>query len=94
MNPTSIRLAKKTAVGYVIPIGPVNLVFAVTDAGFVGCGAFDVAALDKFTLPAAAISGVSTIEELLAGSIVKLNESARGRGIEAGMTGRAALEKL
>lgn len=94
METATIQLAQKTATGYVVPIGPVNLVFAVTDAGFVGCGAFDVAALDKFKLPAAAIPGVSTLQELLAGKVARANEAAQRRGIAAGLTGREALERL
>ena len=48
-----VVLKSKEADGYVIPLGPFNLVVAVTAVGFVGCGAFDVAALDKFSYPAA-----------------------------------------
>ena len=40
-----VDLAGKQARGYVIPLGPVNLVVVVTDKGMVGCGAIDVAAL-------------------------------------------------
>lgn len=48
MIQTKVKLAKKEADGYVIPLGNVNLVNVVTDLGMVGCGAFDVAALNNF----------------------------------------------
>jgi uncharacterized protein YunC (DUF1805 family) len=41
-----VQLSKKRADGFVIPLGPANLVAIKTDIGMVGCGAFDVAALD------------------------------------------------
>ncbi|MDD1739385.1 MAG: DUF1805 domain-containing protein [Methanothrix sp.] len=47
-----VDLAGKQARGYVIPLGPVNLVVVVTDKGMVGCGAIDVAALNSFGYPA------------------------------------------
>ncbi len=50
-----VQLAKKQADGYVIPLGQVNLVNVVTDIGMVGCGAFDVAALNNFGYPAAKV---------------------------------------
>ena len=50
-----IRLQKKRAQGFIIPLGPANLVAIKTDVGLVGCGAFDVAALDSFSYPAAKV---------------------------------------
>ena len=50
-----IRIGKKEIEGFVIPIGKVNLVFARTDKGLVGCGAFDVMALEKFGYAAAKV---------------------------------------
>ena len=49
MEKVTVRLSHKVADGYVIPLGPANLVTVVTDVGMVGCGAFDVAALDLFS---------------------------------------------
>ena len=51
MNHIKVQLSGKQADGYVIPLGPVSLVNVVTDVGMVGCGAFDVAALNNFGLP-------------------------------------------
>lgn len=43
-----------------IPIGSVNLVFAQTKKGLVGCGAIDVIALEKFSMPAAKVRPVTS----------------------------------
>lgn len=99
MEFTEIRLSKKRADGFVIPIGPANLVAIKTDVGLVGCGAFDVAALDSFSYPAAKVRpslGPSIVDtdDILTGVVKEVNRSAFGRGIRTGMTGREALELL
>lgn len=94
-----VQLARKQADGFVIPLGSVNLVNVVTDEGMVGCGAFDVAALDKFGYPAARVkpsrgSSIATIDDLLAGVIKDANAAAAKKGIKVGMSGREALDLL
>ena len=94
-----IELSKKQADGYVIPIGPLNLVFVVTSKGMLGCGAFDVAALNNFGYPAAKArskSGkpIATIEDLLEGTIKEANAEASKLGISIGMSTNEALELL
>jgi uncharacterized protein YunC (DUF1805 family) len=99
MEQNKVKLATKEAEGVVIPLGPVNLVAVVTDVGMVGCGAFDVAALDSFSYPAAKVRpsiGPSIVdtEDILKGIVKEANRAAMGRGIRTGMTGRQALERL
>ena len=99
MQQEEIQLTRKTADGFVIPLGPANLVAIKTDVGMIGCGAFDVAALDSFSYPAAKIRpsiGPSIVDtdDLLKGIVKEANRSAMGRGIKNGMTGRAARELL
>ena len=55
MEQHKVRLTKKEADGFVIPLGPANLVAIKTDIGMVGCRAFDIAALDSFSYPAAKV---------------------------------------
>ena len=90
-----VQLARKQADGYVIPLGPINLVSVITDVGMVGCGAFDVMALDKFQVPAARVKGaagpVATIEDLMKAVVKDANESASKIGVRVGMTGKEAL---
>ena len=85
--------------GFVIPLGPANLVAIRTDVGMVGCGAFDVAALDSFSYPAAKVRpalGPSIVDtnDILDGIVKEANRAAMSRGIKNGMTGREALELL
>lgn len=99
MDHKVVQLKGKKADGYVIPLGRLNLVNVVTDVGMVGCGAFDVAALNNFDYPAAKVrpaqgSSISTIDELLDGIIKEVNPAAEKLGVKIGMAGREALELL
>jgi len=99
MTQKPILLSGKQANGYVVPLGPVNLVLALTNAGMIACGAFDIMALDKFDYPAAKIRGadgkpITSIENLLAGVVREVNTAAARRGITVDMTGKTALELL
>ena len=94
-----IQLADKQADGYVIPLGPVNLVNVVTDVGMVGCGAFDIAALNNFGYPAARVKSagsgsIVTIDDLLTGTVKDANDAATKLGVNAGMSGREALNRM
>jgi uncharacterized protein YunC (DUF1805 family) len=64
-----------------------------------GCGAFDVAAPDSFSYPAAKVRpsiglSVADTNDILTGMVREANRSAFGRGIRTGMTGKEALELL
>jgi uncharacterized protein YunC (DUF1805 family) len=94
-----IQLAEKEADGYVIPLGGIKLVSVVTDMGMVGCGAFDLAALNSFSYPAAKVkpsqgTSISSIDDLLQGIVKEVNPAAERLGLKAGITGREALEML
>ena len=96
---TKVQLARKQADGYVITLGKINLVNVVTDIGMVGCGAFDVAALDNFGYPAARVkptssSSIETVDDLLDGNIKDANDAAARLGIKVGMSGKEALDLL
>ncbi|MFZ1126830.1 YunC family protein [Methanoregula sp.] len=99
MEKITVHLPHKDAEGIVIPLGPANLVAIITDVGLVGCGAFDVAALDSFSYPAAKVrpaTGPSIVNtnDILTGIVKETNRGAMGRGITNGMTGKQALERL
>lgn len=94
-----VQLGNKQADGYVIPLGPVNLVSVVTNIGMVGCGAFDVEALSKFGYPAARVrastgGSIATIDDLLAGIVKDANSAAIKLGVKIGMSGREALNQM
>jgi uncharacterized protein YunC (DUF1805 family) len=99
MEHIKVKLAGKQADGYIIPVGALNLVFVATDKGMVGCGAFDVAALEKFNFPAARVKAsgggrIATVEDLLSGVIKDTNDSAGKLGVMTGMTGKEALDLM
>ena len=94
-----IRLDDKEAEGYVIPLGTLNMVAVVTDIGMVGCGVFDVYALDHFHYPAAGVrsstgAAIATVDDLLKGIVKDANHTAQKRGINIGMSGKHALDLL
>ena len=89
----------RSAHGYVVPLGPCNLVFARTETGMVGCGAIDIAALDGFAYPAVKVKAVDrtpirTIDDLLRAQVSSVNEAAQKRGVTESMSGREALAKV
>lgn len=94
-----VQLKDKKADGYVIPLGRVNLVNVATDVGMVGCGAFDVMALNSFDYPAGKVrpaqgSSISSIDDLLEGIVKEVNPAAEKLGLRIGQTGREALDRL
>jgi uncharacterized protein YunC (DUF1805 family) len=94
-----VQLINKQADGYIIPLRHVKIVCVVTDVGMIGCGAFDVIALDAFTIPAARVKSASgnpiaTIDDLLDGVVKEANAEAAKLGISIGMSGREALDLL
>jgi len=94
-----VQLANKQADGYIIPLGPANIVCVITDIGMVGCGAFDVMALDAFGYPAVRVKSISgnpiaTIDDLLSAVVKEANAEATKLGINVGMTGKEALDLL
>jgi len=94
-----VQLLKKQAEGYIIPLGKLNLVFVITDIGFIGCGAFDIMMLDKYNYPAVKAKShdggpIDGIEKLLAGVVREVNESGSKLGIKTGMPINQAIELL
>ncbi|MBN1167289.1 MAG: YunC family protein [Methanospirillaceae archaeon] len=99
MEKNELVIDNKVATGYVIPIGPVNLVFATGEKGLLGCGAIDVAALANFSYPAARVrpgtgSSIGSLDDLLSGVVKEANGPAEKLGLSVGMTGREALSFL
>ncbi len=99
MNHIKVQLTRKQADGYVILLGTINLVSVVTDVGMVGCGAFDVAALNNFGYPAAKVrpsrgSSIATIDDLMEGLVKEVNPAAEKLGLKVGITGKEALDLL
>lgn len=73
-----------------IPTQKTCILLVKSAGGFVGCGYFDVAVANRVGDAAAIVTGVKTIEEVLAAPIVRLSDKAREAGVTEGMTGREA----
>ena len=73
-----------------------NIVCAITDRGLAGCAAFDVDVLDKFDIPAVNIKGqdglINDADDLLEGTVSKVNETAKELGVRIGMSAKVALK--
>lgn len=89
-----IKAGANTANGYVINLPNANLVIAVAAKGYVICGYLNMETAEKLGDCAAVVTGVKTVEELLAKNVVKTSSTAERIGIHPGMTGMAALEKM
>jgi uncharacterized protein YunC (DUF1805 family) len=94
-----VQIAGKPAEVYEIPLGPVNLVFTVTEKGMIGCGAFNVMVLDKYGYPSVSVKSmdgslISGVDDLLAGEVREANEAAMKLGVKEGMPAREAAELL
>ncbi|MCP4649390.1 MAG: YunC family protein [PVC group bacterium] len=69
-----------------------KLILAAAPKGFVMCGYLDISVAEKLNDVACVVSGVASVEELLAKPIVKLTPRAEQMGISLGISGREALE--
>ncbi len=75
-------------------LGKAPLIIAKTDKGYVMCGYLNIEVAEKLGDAAAIVSGVSSVEELLEKPVKAVTTKARSLGVEPGMTGREALEKM
>ena len=67
-----------------------NILLVKAAGGFVGCGYFDVAVANRVGDAVAIVTGVKTIDEVLAAPVVRLSDRAREAGVTEGMSGREA----
>lgn len=73
--------------------GHPNMLVILCKKGYVMCGYLNAEAADKFG-DAAAIVGGSCFEETLANPVKAVTAAAAQLGVEVGMTGAQAVEKL
>ena len=64
------------------------------EKGFLMCGYLNVSAAETLGDTAAKVKGVQSFEDMLKAPVVELTKFAGELGIEIGMTGREALEKM
>lgn len=74
-----------------VPTEGTNILLVKAAGGFVGCGYFDVNVANRVGDAVAIVTGVKTLDDLLAAPIVRLSDRAREAGVTEGMSGRDAL---
>ena len=95
---TPVPIEDRVAVGISVRLPRTHLVIATTPAGYIMCGALDVALFDRL-LPerhvvAGRALGVRSLEDLLEKPLESVTAAARGMGLHPGMPGREALRVL
>lgn len=70
------------------------IIVVIAKKGFVVCGNFDIDELDKRNTTAARVVGLTKIEDALERNVVSVTSGAKALGVNAGMTGNEALEKM
>ena len=83
-----------SADAYCVELGPANLIFAKTSVGFLGCGFFDLSVFERIGIPAAKVTGINTIEDLLTKNVAAATPAATLRGAKPGVPGEEALLRL
>jgi len=74
-----------------MPTRKTNILLIKAAGGFLGCGYFDVSVANRVGDAAAIVTGVKTIEEMLAAPVVRVSDRARDAGVKEGVSGREAL---
>jgi uncharacterized protein YunC (DUF1805 family) len=64
------------------------------EKGFLMCGYLNIDAAEMLGDSAAKVKGVQNFEDMLKAQIVEATQQARNLGIEPGMTGKEALERM
>jgi uncharacterized protein YunC (DUF1805 family) len=89
-----IQLGNGCALGLNFEMQKYTLLVIRADKGFLMCGYLNVNAAEEFGDTAAKVKGVKSLEDMLKAQVVEVTEMARELGIEPGMTGREALDKM
>ena len=89
-----IQLENGCALGLRFEMQKYPLLVIRAEKGFLMCGYLNTGAAENLGDVAAKVKGVQNFEDMLKVSIVEVTELARKLGIEPGMTGQEALEKM
>ena len=89
-----VKIKNREIPALCLDLGNARLILAAAPRGYVMCGYLNMQTAEKLGDIACIVTGVKTIEELLAKPVVALSERAKGIGIECGMSGASALEMM
>ena len=91
----SVRAGDKTCLGVRVELPDSPPLLTVTaDKGFVMCGFLNVEVAERLGVCAARVSGVKTFEDILNAQVEATTSKAEGFGVEVGMTGAEALQRM
>lgn len=93
-----LKIDHELVMGIEVALPKTNLLIFTTDTGYIMCGALDIDLLnerlaDREIIAARAV-GVKTLDDLLESPLESVTHSAEHLGIQAGMTGRQALQRM
>jgi uncharacterized protein YunC (DUF1805 family) len=90
-----IRVNEKSCLGVKVelPNSP-PLLLIIANNGFVMCGFLNMEVAERFGAPAAMVSGVKTLEDILDAEIKAVTSKAKILGVELGMKGVDALKLM
>jgi uncharacterized protein YunC (DUF1805 family) len=70
------------------------VIVVIAKRGLLVCGNFDINELEKRNVTAARIVGLTKIEDILQRNVVSVTSRAKALGVDVGMLGSDALEKM
>jgi len=82
------------AVGIEVAMSKAPLLLVKAEKGFVMCGYLNIDAASSLGDAAARVTGVSSFGDVLEARVVDVTEGARKLGVNEGISGRDALEKM
>jgi uncharacterized protein YunC (DUF1805 family) len=89
-----IKLENGCALGLNFKMQKHPLLAISAEKGFLMCGYLNVSAAETLGDAAAKVKGVQSFEDMLKAPVVEVTQQAKELGIEPGMTGREALERM
>lgn len=93
-----VKLESGIAVGAMLDLPKTRVLSISTQKGYIMCGILNIPELERLhperKIIAARVIGVREIEDLLRAKVVEVTSEAKRLGINEGMTGKEALEKM
>ena len=89
-----LELRGGTALGVRVELPRAPLVLVRARKGFAMCGYLNLEAVDRAGEVAVRVTGVRNFEDVLQAKVAGVSQKARELGINEGMSGREALERM
>ena len=89
-----IHLENGCVLGLQFEMQKYSLLVIRAEKGFLMCGYLNISAAETLGDTAARVRGVGNFEDMLKAQVAEVTQLARDLGIEPGMTGKEALEKM